>query len=215
VHLAANSCIQQHTAQDKACEYFLEQEYSFVDTIKTVDGQEKLMFVFEHEQNSEKVYISGDTISHVYGNFDNKGTLWADEYIKYLKNGRVIDDESFFVHVLPSEETYIFTLFAPKSVSFILRKYEIINDSLGKIILETEPTRKHQINNSQLVGGAVAVVFTETIIENGEEQKMMKEIFFDRQSKASNQKLFKYLKDPKLEKLNGTSRHLQQTKSAS
>jgi len=197
VIITSYNCKRQE-ADQKPSQYFLEQHYSSVDTIWTAAGQEELVFIFEHDQNSEKIYISGDTISHVFGNFDNKGTLWADEYLKYLKNGQVLDDESFYVHVAPSEETYKFTLFSRSSVFFILRKYEIVNDSLGKIIMETEPVRTFQISNSKLVGGAVSIVFTETNIENGEERKMMKEIFFDRQSKASNQKLFKFLKDPRI-----------------
>jgi hypothetical protein len=197
IAIFATNCTQQKTSQNSNS-FFFEQDYQLVDTILTDQGLEKLMFIFEHDQNSEKIYIAGDSITHIFGNFDKNGTLWADEYIKYTKNGQVIDDESFYVHVAPSEEKYLFTLFAPKTVFFLLRKYDINGDSLGNLVMETKPTRKHQINNSELVGGAVAIVFTETIIENGEKQKMIKEIFLGRESKESNQKLFKYLKDTRL-----------------
>lgn len=147
---------------------------------------------------TQKKFILQEILSPIYLETSIKTALFADEYIKYTKNGQVIDDESFYVHVAPSEEKYLFTLFATKTVFFQLRKYDINGDSLGNLVMETKPTRKHQINNSELIGGVVSIAFSETIIENGEEQKMIKEIFLDRESKESNQKLFKYLKDTRL-----------------
>lgn len=118
-------------------DYFLQTQYSNIDTIRH-DNNLSFIFYYKDYFPNEKIYVSKDTIKHVFGMFDDEGTMWLNELLVYNSNGKIIDDQSQYIVLKEFNDSVFFELIGDSELDFEIRTYDITPDSSNiSQILET------------------------------------------------------------------------------
>lgn len=197
---------QSETKQLDPNQYFFDTNYTFMDTTIKESGDTSLFFVYSYENHAEKIYIKKDTIEHRFGSFDEKGTLWVNEMIKYIRNGKIIDSLSQFAYLNLKDDTASFIFFGKSDMTFAVNKYKKNDDSLKIKLVETYESnnKKLELPNERLENHLISVTYSYPIFSRKDSTKRVRqqEAFFDRGRRKRIQSHFKLINDPRIKKLN-------------
>ena len=185
-------------------QYFFDTEYSYMDTTTNDGGNPCLVFVYSYENHAEKIYITKDTIEHRFGSFDDKGTLWVDETLTYIRNGHIIDSLSQFAFLHLTKDTANFYLFGERNMSFAINKY-LKNDELYTIkLISTYESKDRQLKiaNDSLENHLISCTYSRPeISDNNSLGIIQQEAFFDREIREKIQSHLELIDDPRVPKI--------------
>ncbi|TRX59790.1 hypothetical protein [Carboxylicivirga sp. M1479] len=193
------SCNLKHEGIDRPADFFLKLDYSKIDTTVTNNSDSIFVFNFDGYSLDEKVYLEKGKIKHVFGQFDDKGTFWLNEWITYTNQGRILDNESQYVVVSSKHDSTEFDLIGEEELNFKLRIYNIEDSIRGELIKEISPTYKNlTIASTELVGKSASLMYLKEFEKDSAKEVRKLEVYFNRDYKRRSLKNLGLIKDNRI-----------------
>ena len=184
-------------------DYFLQTQYSEIDTVRE-NNELSFIFYYKDSYPNEKVYVGKDTIEHLFGEFDDKGTMWSKEFIVYNSNGKIIDDKSQYVTLNEFNDSLYFELIGESGLEFEIRTYKVTPDSSQVAgVLQTYKAEKKALRLplKNISGHPVAIIYRKRVVDKDSLVGCREmDFFIDKRIKEQTKAHLKLIDDVRLRK---------------